>query len=82
MAVFDAHVLHGFLTPILTWISFQMHWLLLSQALAEVRGKNMPERNFASTGFRAHNHQVMSPTRTPLSHPGGVNEAEDCVLKF
>ena len=34
-----------------------------------VRGKNMPERKFASTGYRTHNHQVMSPTRSPLSHP-------------
>ena len=39
---------------------------------AEVRGENTPERKFASTGNRTHNHQVMSPTRSPLSHPGGA----------
>ena len=33
---------------------------------------NTPERKFAYTGDRAHNHLVMSPTRSPLSHPGGV----------
>ena len=32
----------------------------------------MPERKVASTGDRTHNHQVMSPTRSPLSHPGGA----------
>ena len=31
----------------------------------------MPEIKVASTGDRTHNHQVMSPTRLPLSHPGG-----------
>ena len=30
------------------------------------------KRKVASTGDRTHNHQVMSPTRSPLSHPGGA----------
>ena len=71
MAVGDAHVLPGFLTPVLTQISFQSHRLLFSHASAEVKGENTPERNFASTGSRTHNHQVMSPTRSRLSHPTG-----------
>ena len=37
-----------------------------------MRGENAPERKVASTGDRAHNHQVMSPTRSPLSLPGGA----------
>ena len=37
--------------------------MLVSHASAEVRGENMPERNFASSGSRTHNHQVMSPDR-------------------
>ena len=37
--------------------------------LAEVRGENMPERKFASTGSRTHNHQVMSPTGSLMSYP-------------
>ena len=69
MAVGEVHVFPGFLTPVLTQISFQSHLLVFSHASAEVRGENMPERNFASTGSRIHNHQVMSPTRSPLSHP-------------
>ena len=72
MAVGDAHVFPGFLTPVLTQLSFQSHRLLFSLASAEVRGENTPERNFASTGSRTHKHQVTSPTRSPLSHPGGA----------
>ena len=71
MAVGDLHVFPGFLTPILTQISFQSHRLLFSHASAEVRGENTPERKFASTRSRTHNHQVMSPTRSPMSQPGG-----------
>ena len=50
MAVDDAHVFPGFLTPVLIQISFQSHQLLFSHASAEVRGKNTPKRKFASTG--------------------------------
>ena len=39
MAVSDAHVFPGFLTPVLTQISFQSHQPLFSRALAEVRGQ-------------------------------------------
>ena len=70
MAVGDAHVFPGFLTPVLTQLSFQSHRLPFSHASAEVRGENTPERKFASTGDRTRNHQVRSPTRSPLSHPG------------
>ena len=73
MAVGDTDVFPGFLTLVLTQISFQSHWLLFSHASAGVRGENTPERNFASTRSQAHNHQVMSPTCSPLSHPGGAS---------
>ena len=59
----------SFLTPILAQVSF--HRLLFSHASAEMRGKNTPERKFTSTRYQTHNHQVMSPTCSPLSHPGG-----------
>ena len=65
MAVGDAHVFTGFLTPVITQLSFQSHRLLFSHASAEVRGENTLERNFASTGYQTHNHQVMSLTRSP-----------------
>ena len=54
MAVGDAHVLPGFLTPVLTHISFQSQRLLFSHASAEVKGEKSPERNLASTGSRNH----------------------------
>ena len=46
------------------------HRLLFSHASAEVRGENTLERKFASISYRTHNHQVMSQTRSPLSHRG------------
>ena len=39
MAVGDAHVFPGFLTPVLTQLSFQSRHLLFSHASAEVRGE-------------------------------------------
>ena len=72
MAIGDAYVFPGFLTPVLTQLFSQSHRLLFSHASAEVRGENTPERKVASTGDQTHNHQVMSPTRSPLSHSGGA----------
>ena len=54
--VTDAHVFPDFLTPVLTQ---QSHQLLFSHASAEMKGENTPERKFASTRDRTHNHQVM-----------------------
>ena len=82
MAVGDAHVFPGFLTPVLTQISFQSHRLLFSHVSAELRGENTPERIFDSKRSRTHNHQVMSPTRSPLSHPGGAVKKEWSPLTY
>ena len=35
-----------------------------------MRGENTWEGNLASSESQTHNHQVMSSTHTPLSHPG------------
>ena len=72
MAVSDAYVFPGFLIQVLTLLFFQSHRLLFSHASAEVRGESTPERKVASTWDRTHNHQVMSLTRSPLSHPGST----------
>ena len=72
MAVGDTYVFPSFLTTVLTKISFQSRRLLFLHASAEVSGENTPERNFDSTGSRTHNHQINSPTRSPLSHLGGA----------
>ena len=53
--------------------SFHSHRLIFSHASAELRGENTPERKVAPTGDRTRNHQVMSATRSPLSHPGGAD---------
>ena len=74
MAVGDANVFPGFRTAVLTQIPSQSHQLLFSRALAEVRGENTPKRNHASTGSQTHNHQVMSLTRSQLSHLGRAKE--------
>ena len=66
----DAYVFPGILTPLLTQPSFQSHRLPFSHTSVEVGGENTPERKYASTGDRTHNRQDMSPTRSPLSHPG------------
>ena len=71
IAVGYAHVFHGFLTLVLTQLFFPKPRLLFSHASGEVSGENTPERKFASTEDRTHNHQVMSPTCSALSHPGG-----------
>ena len=56
MAVDDTHVFPGFLTSVLIQISFQSHRLLFSHNSAEVKGKNMPERNL---------HQPVSNSQPP-----------------
>ena len=73
---FSHQYLHNF--------SFQSHWLLFPHASAEVRGENTPERKVASTGDQTHNHQVMSLTCSPLSHPGGgaFNLDQSQILSF
>ena len=71
MAVGDKHLFPGFLTPVLSQLFFPKPvTTFFSHASAEVRGENTPERKSASTGDRTHNHQVMSPILSPLSHPG------------
>ena len=79
MAVGDTLVFSGLPAPVLTELSFQCYRLLSSNASVEVRSKNMPERNNASTEYRTHNHKVMSLTSSPLSNSDGVNRTWDCL---
>ena len=72
MAVGDAYVFPGFLTPVLTQLFFPKPPATFLNASAVVRGENTPERKVASNGDRTHNNQVMIPIRSPLSHPGGA----------
>ena len=61
-------------SPLLTQLSFQSHRLLFSHASAEVRGENTPERKFASMGYQTHNYSQVSPTCSPLNHPGEAHK--------
>ena len=72
MAIGDAYVFPGFLTPVLTQLYFPKHRLLFSHASAEMRCENTPERKVASTVARTRTHQMMSLTRSTLNHPGGA----------
>ena len=67
-AVGDLHVFPGFLTSVLTRLSFQSRRLLFSHASAEVKSENTPQRK--SIRYRTHNHQVTSPTWSLQSRPG------------
>ena len=75
MAVSDANVFPGFLTSVLRQLFFPK--LLTTFFSEEVRGENTPERKFASTGHQTHNHQVMSLTHSPSSHPGRANSLDE-----
>ena len=74
MALSDAHVFPGFLTPLIT--------LLFSHVSVEVRGEHTPKRKFAIKGSRTHKHQVMSPTRSPLSYSDGAATVEPAGTKY
>ena len=70
MAVSDAPVFPGFLTPVLTQLSFQIHQLLFSNTSGEVRSKKNARKNVRLNLHRTHNLLVMSPAHSSLSHPG------------
>ena len=60
MAVSDAHVFPGFLTPVLTRLSFKSHQLLFSHASAEVRGENTPFQRIENIVGKEENMLVTS----------------------
>ena len=61
------HVFPGFLTPLLTQLFFPKSPTTFLTCLCR-------ERKVASIGDQTRNQQVMSPTRSPLSHPGGAKK--------
>ena len=50
--------------------SFQSHRLLFSHASEEVGGENRPGKKFASIRIKLTTTRSLSPTSSPLSHPG------------
>ena len=82
MAVGDAHAFPGFLTPVLTQLFFPKLPTTFLACFCRGERRNKPERKVASSGDRTYNHQVMSPTRSPLSHPGGAIDPSDLQSPF
>ena len=61
MAVGVAYVFLGFLTPVLTQISFQSQRQLFSHASAEVRGKNTQGKKSPQLGLEPPSHLGGAP---------------------
>ena len=70
MAVSDAHLFPGFLTPVITLLFFPKPPTTFLTCFGSGEMRKHAGKKSASTGDRTHNHQVMSPTSSPLSHPG------------
>ena len=81
MEVGDAYVFPGFLTPVLTQFFFPKPPTTFLTCFCRGERQNTSEGKAASTRDRTHNHQVMSPTRSPLSHPDGAVYGEEEILK-
>ena len=62
-----------FLTPVLTQLFFTKPPTTFLTCFCRGERQNMLERKSASTRSQTHNHQAMSPTRSPLSHPYRAN---------
>ena len=73
MAVGDAYVFPCFLTPVLTQLFFPKPPTTFLTCFCRGERLKYAGKKVASTGYRTHNHQVMSPTRSPLSHTGGAH---------
>ena len=73
MEVGDAHVFPGFLTPVLTQLSFQSHRLLFSHTPAEVRGKNTLPLSHAGPlqHIKGQLKLIVQPGSTACADPGG-----------
>ena len=64
MAVGDAHVFPGFLTPVLTQLFFPKPPTTFLTYFCRDERRKYAGRKFALTGDRTHSHQVMSQTLT------------------
>ena len=69
-------------TPVLTQTFPSKATTFLTCFCRGERGENTLEKTVASTGDQTHNHQVMSPTSSPLSHPGRALSVSKENIKF
>ena len=79
MAVGDAYVFPGFLTPVLTKLFFPKPPTTFRTCFCRGERRKYARKKIASTGNRTHNHQVISPTRSSLSH---ASRAHFCRKKY
>ena len=85
MAVADAHVFPGFLTPVLIQLSFQSHRLLFSHASAEVRGDGKEVRLNRVMNSQPPGHESDTLTTEPpgRKEPGVISDGfrpESCTI--
>ena len=81
MAVGEARVFPGFLTPVLTRLFFpKPPTTFLTCFCRGERRKYAGKKSRLNRGSNS-NHQIISPIRSPLSHPGGASHV-DCVIKL
>ena len=71
MAVSDAHVFPCFLTPVLTQLFFPKPPTTSLTCFCRGERQKYARQKIRLNRDRTHNHQVMSLTRSPLSHPSG-----------
>ena len=77
MAVGDANVFPGLLTPVLTQLFFPKPQTTFHTCFD--RGERR-EKGYR-TGYRTHNHLVMSPTRSQLTGPWFLRVCSTSLLK-
>ena len=79
MAVSDAHVFPGFLTPVLTPISFQSHRLLFSHAFSKGErrkhaGKKVPLNRISNSQPPGHESDTLTTEATRAGQNGRTDE--------
>ena len=76
MGVDDAYVFPGFLTPVITQLFFPKPPTTFLTCFCRGEGRKYAgKKSRLNQGDQTRNHQVMSPTRSPLSHPGSFQPA-------
>ena len=70
MAVGNAYMFPGFLTPVLTQLFFPKPPTTFLTCFCRGERQKYARKKSRLNWDRTHNHQVTSPTHTPLSHPG------------
>ena len=82
MAVGDVHVFSVFLTPVLTQLFFPKPPTTFLKCFCRGERRKYARKKVRLNRDRTHNQQVMSPTRSPMSHPGGAQILEKtlCTL--